>query len=191
MSEKLHRQDYSMILSWVKSTSRYTVIHLKMKKTKCTCPFIIQCNESNYPLVQSNPHLCTYYASGYLVSTADCCNKLFCEDKRRNWTDLSEGPGNQALQHWSTVFMKKMNFIQDQETHNLWQSHVANTLSGDNVPLFWSCHQHLNRKQKTLLHNIKAPDYRWELMLNVVEQNIQDCKFRKKPNSCMSSQSEA
>lgn len=62
-------------------------------------------------------------------------------------THLSQGPGHQALQYWPTVFMEEVNFIQNEETHNLRQSHIANALSCDNIPLFWSRYQHLKNKE--------------------------------------------
>lgn len=65
-------------------------------------------------------------------------------------THLSEGPGHQALQDWSTVFMEEVNFIQNEETHDLRQRHIANTLSCHNIPLFWGGHQHLKRQKNKL-----------------------------------------
>lgn len=43
--------------------------------------------------------------------------------------------------------MEEVNFIQNQETHDLRQGHIAHTLSCHDIPLFWSGHQHLETTQ--------------------------------------------
>lgn len=66
----------------------------------------------------------------------------------RGCTNLSDSPGHQTLQHWSSVFMEQVNFIQDQEANDLRQRHVTDALPGHHVPLLWSRHQHLETNTK-------------------------------------------
>lgn len=60
---------------------------------------------------------------------------------------LSQGASDQAFDHSSTVIMKEMDLVDDEEFDQLCEGDIPSALTCDNIPLLWSGYQHLEKTE--------------------------------------------
>ena len=60
---------------------------------------------------------------------------------------LSQGASDQAFDDSSTVIMKEMDLVDDEEFDQLCEGDITSALTCDHIPLLWSGHQHLEKTE--------------------------------------------